>query len=44
MLIIELVGVFRENYVDLWVERLNDAGVPCAPIYNMKYVFEDLHF
>ena len=24
-----------------WVELLNDAGVPCGPIYNMQQVFED---
>ena len=24
-----------------WVHALNDAGVPCGPIYNMAQVFED---
>ena len=24
-----------------WVERLNAAGVPCGPIYNMEQVFDD---
>jgi crotonobetainyl-CoA:carnitine CoA-transferase CaiB-like acyl-CoA transferase len=26
-----------------WVEKLNAAGVPCGPIYNIKEVFEDEH-
>ena len=24
-----------------WVERLNDAGVPCGPIYSIDQVFAD---
>ena len=24
-----------------WIERLNKAGVPCGPIYNMQQVFAD---
>jgi crotonobetainyl-CoA:carnitine CoA-transferase CaiB-like acyl-CoA transferase len=24
-----------------WIDRLNDAGVPCGPIYRMDEVFED---
>jgi crotonobetainyl-CoA:carnitine CoA-transferase CaiB-like acyl-CoA transferase len=24
-----------------WIERLNAAGVPCGPIFNVKEVFED---
>ena len=24
-----------------WVDLLNDAGVPCGPIYDMKQVFDD---
>ena len=37
----ELTCIFRGNCTAYWVERLNDAGVPCGPIYNMKEVFED---
>src|SRR5262249_24020661 len=24
-----------------WIERLNEAGVPCGPIYKMNEVFAD---
>ena len=26
-----------------WIAILNEAGVPCGPIYNVKEVFEDPH-
>ena len=33
--------VFLTNSKDHWVTRLNEYGVPCAPIYNVQEVFED---
>ncbi|NDD11622.1 MAG: CoA transferase [Betaproteobacteria bacterium] len=32
---------FIKHPTDYWVKLLNDAGVPCGPIYNMQQVFED---
>ncbi len=38
----EVLGhVFLTNSKDHWVTRLNEYGVPCAPIYNVQEVFED---
>ena len=37
----ELNKEFGKNTTQFWVVKLNDAGVPCGPIYNMKEVFED---
>ncbi|MSQ57844.1 MAG: CoA transferase [Limnohabitans sp.] len=37
----ELNHAFAKRTTDEWVEALNDAGVPCGPIYNMKEVFDD---
>ena len=32
---------FRNNSSAHWVETLNEAGVPCGPIYRMNEVFAD---
>ena len=37
----ELNKGFASNTTAHWVEALNEAGVPCGPIYNMQQVFED---
>ncbi len=37
----ELNKVFATNTTAHWVQALNDASVPCGPIYNMQQVFED---
>jgi crotonobetainyl-CoA:carnitine CoA-transferase CaiB-like acyl-CoA transferase len=37
----ELNKGFASNTTDHWVQALNDAGVPCGPIYNMQQVFDD---
>ena len=37
----ELNQGFATNTTELWVQLLNDAGVPCGPIYNMQQVFDD---
>lgn len=34
----------RERALDDVVASLNDAGVPCAPIYTVADIFEDEHF
>jgi crotonobetainyl-CoA:carnitine CoA-transferase CaiB-like acyl-CoA transferase len=36
-----LNGEFRKNTSAHWVETLNQAGVPCGPIYRMNEVFAD---
>jgi crotonobetainyl-CoA:carnitine CoA-transferase CaiB-like acyl-CoA transferase len=36
-----LKDIFLSHTKDYWVERLNTFGVPCAPIYNVREVFED---
>lgn len=33
--------ITRSDTCDSWVDRLNDAGVPCGPIYRMDEVFAD---
>ena len=33
--------ITRTDTCDSWVDRLNDAGVPCGPIYRMDEVFAD---
>ena len=33
----------RRNIPTEWINILNEAGVPCGPIYNVKEVFEDTH-
>jgi formyl-CoA transferase len=38
----ELVGErLRQRTTDEWVTLLNDAGVPCGPVYRMDEVFAD---
>jgi crotonobetainyl-CoA:carnitine CoA-transferase CaiB-like acyl-CoA transferase len=37
----ELNSAFAKRSTAEWVTLLNDAGVPCGPIYDMKQVFED---
>jgi len=37
----ELNTAFAKQPTAHWVEALNQAGVPCGPIYNMQQVFED---
>lgn len=37
----ELNQGFATNTTEHWVQLLNDAGVPCGPIYNMQQVFDD---
>jgi len=34
----EITGTKPSQY---WVDLLNETGVPCGPIYNMKQVFDD---
>jgi crotonobetainyl-CoA:carnitine CoA-transferase CaiB-like acyl-CoA transferase len=31
----------RSNTSDYWVERLNDAGIPCGPIHTIDRMFDD---
>ena len=33
--------IFRTRTKDEWVETLNQAGVPCGPIYTLDQTFED---
>ena len=37
----ELNKEFGNKTTQYWVDKLNAAGVPCGPIYNMKEVFDD---
>ena len=32
---------FREQPIQHWMELLQEAGVPCGPIYNMEQVYAD---
>jgi crotonobetainyl-CoA:carnitine CoA-transferase CaiB-like acyl-CoA transferase len=41
LLAAELGQAFAKRSTEDWVNVLNQAGVPCGPIYNMKQVFED---
>jgi crotonobetainyl-CoA:carnitine CoA-transferase CaiB-like acyl-CoA transferase len=41
LLATELGQAFAARSTDEWVDLLNQAGVPCGPIYNMEQVFED---
>ncbi len=36
-----LAEIFRTRTMDEWVETLNQAGVPCCPIYTLDQTFED---
>ena len=33
--------ITRTDTCNSWIDRLNDAGVPCGPIYNIDQVFAD---
>jgi crotonobetainyl-CoA:carnitine CoA-transferase CaiB-like acyl-CoA transferase len=37
-----IADVTRTNTSAHWVEALNEAGVPCGPIYDIGQVFEDV--
>ena len=37
----ELTAVLRTKKSEEWITILNDAGVPCGPIYSMDQVFAD---
>jgi crotonobetainyl-CoA:carnitine CoA-transferase CaiB-like acyl-CoA transferase len=37
----ELAAVFRTRPRQEWLERLLEYDVPCAPVYDLKEVFED---
>jgi formyl-CoA transferase len=37
----ELASSFRQHSSAHWISRLNQAGVPCGPIYAMDQVFAD---
>jgi formyl-CoA transferase len=38
----EAIGaITRKRTTAEWIARLNEAGVPCGPIYRMNEVFED---
>ncbi len=37
----ELGRAFSQRTTQTWVELLNQAGVPCGPIYDMQEVFDD---
>ena len=36
-----LEAIFMTESTDHWVQLLNDAGIPCGPIYKMDQVFQD---
>jgi crotonobetainyl-CoA:carnitine CoA-transferase CaiB-like acyl-CoA transferase len=40
-LLAELGSVFRARSVDVWVELLSAAGVPCAPVNDVAAALED---
>ena len=37
----ELNKLTEKKSTDVWVKELNDAGVPCGPIYSIDQTFED---
>jgi crotonobetainyl-CoA:carnitine CoA-transferase CaiB-like acyl-CoA transferase len=37
----ELNKEFAAQTTTYWVNKLNESGVPCGPIYNMQEVFDD---
>lgn len=37
----EIAAITRTRPSDYWVEVLNEAGVPCGPVYSMDQVFAD---
>ncbi|WP_316399165.1 CaiB/BaiF CoA-transferase family protein [Bradyrhizobium sp. 33ap4] len=36
-------GLFLRNTVTYWLQKLEDAGVPCGPVNDFAQVFEDPH-
>ncbi|WP_135080389.1 CaiB/BaiF CoA-transferase family protein [Terasakiella sp. SH-1] len=34
-------GVMKQHSLDWWLEKLEEAGVPCGPINTMERVFDD---
>ena len=36
-----LEAIFMTEPTEHWVQLLNDAGIPCGPIYKMDQVFQD---
>ena len=39
----DLEQTFVQHSTDHWMEVLNQAGVPCGPIYDMQQVWDDPH-
>lgn len=39
----DLEQTFAQHSTDHWMEVLNQAGVPCGPIYDMQQVWDDPH-
>lgn len=39
-----LTDIFRERERAYWLERLEEAGIPCAPIYTVAQALNDPHF
>jgi formyl-CoA transferase len=37
----ELNKLTAKKSTDIWVKELNDAGVPCGPIYSIDQMFDD---
>lgn len=37
----EIEGALAADGVDVWVERINAAGVPCGPVLDLEQVFAD---
>ena len=37
----EITGILKKKPSNYWIELLNDAGVPCGPVNNIKQVFDD---
>jgi crotonobetainyl-CoA:carnitine CoA-transferase CaiB-like acyl-CoA transferase len=37
----EIQEILRTEKSEAWIARLNEAGVPCGPIYSMDQVFAD---
>jgi crotonobetainyl-CoA:carnitine CoA-transferase CaiB-like acyl-CoA transferase len=37
----EVSALLKEKSSEYWIELLNDAGVPCGPVNDIKQVFDD---
>ena len=37
----KISGITKTKPSQYWVDLLNEVGVPCGPIYNVKQVFDD---